>query len=151
MIRTEFVEKMNKLGFETETVFSFDEHAETRIYFERVYMGRVDENEQGVLDTYYSTFRKLGNSKLQDFLSLLVEYALTPVEQRIKVRKYNVIAYTELAGHRDKLFSTEKFYGRSGDYLIVSDKFSNGTPEQQWTLDQIKDWNLEGFERIEVK
>ena len=151
MLHNEFVEKMSRLGFETNSAFGFDGHAETSIYFEHIYMGRVDEREQGVLDTYDSTFKRLDDSKLQDFLSLLVEYVLTPVERRIEVKKYNVVAYTELAGHRDNLFSTEKFYGRSGDYLIVSDKFSNGTPEQQWTLDQIKDWNLEGFERIEVK
>lgn len=146
----EFERKVKELGFYVNVNFGDTK----QLYIctpPRMCLSIIDDDVQYGL-AFSGKCRFLSSEARKEFFELALEYASTPVEERrTEEKKYNVIAYTELAGHRDKLFSTEKFYGRSGDYLIVSEKFSNGTPEQQWTLEQIKDWNLEGFERIEVK
>ena len=63
------------------------------------------------------------------------------------VKKYNVIAWRDPRG----IHNTRYWYRLSNGTLAISEKEGNKDSDQQWTLDQIKEYGLEDRERVEVQ
>lgn len=62
-------------------------------------------------------------------------------------KKYNVIAWKDPKGIHD----TRYWFRLSNGEPSIAEKNGNEDSNQQWTLDQIKEYGLERFERVEVQ
>lgn len=94
----------------------------------------------------------LSPMKREKLFDLVVEYARTPVEQRIEVKKYNVVSCRHKYGTPGNMTEDAYFYYRGDDgCLLVTNGMTNDDEDQQWTMQQIKEYGLEDCEKIEVK
>lgn len=88
--------------------------------------------------------------KVKVLLRLVAELASTPLEKRDD-KKYNVVAFREKYGTKGAIKERKMFYYRNEDgYLKTAVSDFNAGPDQQWSMEQIKDWGLEDCERISV-
>lgn len=101
--------------------------------------------------TTYSAIDDLDMDKAEALLRLATELATTPLEERNDEKKYNVVACRHKWGMKGE-FELTKFYFRgTSNFLNVAGGDYNGDENQQWTMQQIKDWGLESCERMEAK
>ena len=141
---SEFKQKMKDLGL---TVKEYE--AELEIYKEKAFIAKVSKYWQFAMDigSIISDiqFRKY------DIFRAIIELANTPIEEREEEKKYNVVAYETYegpkGGRKHKMF----YYRKSKYTLGTMIELCNSDSNQQWTLQQIRDWGLEDCERIEVK
>ncbi|ETA74058.1 hypothetical protein [Ligilactobacillus equi] len=102
----------------------------------------------------FSTKTPVGLDRItiKTLLIATVALASTPLEERGEEKKYNVVACREKYGTKGAIKERKTFYYRNEDgYLNTAVSDFNAGPDQQWTLEQIKDWGLESCERIEVR
>lgn len=151
MTYKEFVEELSKLACETETTYDTTYRPETRVYFNHICVGIINEEYQGVLETLPFTNKHI-DFPLRKVLSLLCEYASTPIEKRRTEPKYNVIAYRRKRGIPNDMTEEVYFYWRGDSgHLLITDGDTNNDDNQQWSMSQIKSYGLEDYERIRVE
>lgn len=67
-------------------------------------------------------------------------------------QKYNVVAFKARSGYLPNLVNEATvFYGRADDGKLYYAAVDGKTKNFQWTMKQIKEYDLESYERIEVK
>lgn len=147
MLYKEFTKKLAELGL----YFEYGDYGTIRVYTSRqVTLATIDDNYQ--YDLFLSSScGSLSPEVREKFFKLALEYASTPVEARAEEKKYNVVAYREKGGYPDNIVEDTLFYWRANDgCLFVANGKSNGEEEQQWTMSQIREYDLEDCERIEI-
>ena len=85
MREEEFVKELNKLGFNTEHF-----HDKVYIIAGNKDIGSVTEGEKYKLDSDYEAFSDLESDVQLALLDLMIEYAKTPVEERVNPKKYRL-------------------------------------------------------------
>ena len=118
MRTSEFIEKVtlnkNIIGLEIEDVECF------RLISKRSKtLARVSKSKELEIDTDYNNFSFLPKKEKEDLFSLIIEYAMTPLEEREEPKKYKlkhklVRGYSYLNYDEDEKelrFSTEKQIG----------------------------------------
>lgn len=82
------------------------------------------------------------------FYDTVLEYAKTPLNER--GLEYNVVAYRRMCGSPGDIEEKTYFYRRNwGGELSVADEDTNHNEDQRWTLEQIKEYDLDNCERME--
>ena len=118
MKTSEFIERVylnkNIIGLEIEDVECF-----RLISRRRKTLARVSKNKELEIDTDSNDFSFLPKKEKEDLFSLIIEYAMTPLEEREEPKKYKlkhklvgVDGYLNYVGNKKELiFSTEAEIG----------------------------------------
>lgn len=148
MLYKEFERKLAELGFYAE----YGAYKRICIYtLSNVIVARIYDVSQ--YDLYF--FDNLGvlNPKTREkFVNLALEYTSTPVDRRTEQTKYRVVAFRWKNGTPKNITESVAFYRR--DCLGALDWTYNEAytdESQKWTMKQIKEYELESCEKIEVE
>lgn len=146
---SEFATKIKELGLKADLI-AFEDYVSVQC--DGIDVALVSKKHIMVIDTDYKTWQELEVWKQKILFDNLAVLAKTPLEKREDEKKYNVVACRRKAGLKGSLEEVIEFYYRSaGGRLRLNIADYNRDENQQWTMEQIKDWGLENYERIEVK
>lgn len=82
----EFIKKLKEIGFETEILECGGRYLE--VYDDCSKVAEIDIQHFLSISTNYSSFDNLSEEKKQPLFSFLMEYAMTPIEERQEEKKY---------------------------------------------------------------
>lgn len=112
----EFIKKLKEIGFEAEILECDGRYLE--VYDDCSKVAEIDIQNFLSINTNYSSFDKLSEEKKQPLFSFLMEYAMTPIEERqekkyrYKLRGFGGINYG---------FNCYLNYNNSSKMFLVSD------------------------------
>lgn len=115
------------------------------------FMAVVYSDDQG--DLYFlDRCADLNPERRMKLYDLVLEYAKTPVSERAEEKKYNVVAFRRKKGSPKHITECVAFYFRDRfgelDYTYSR---TNNDESQKFTMKQIKEYDLEDCEIIEVE
>lgn len=144
---SEFKRKLREFGFDI-----MEDGNVLIVRLNDVLIAKINKTMRYKLQTTSSFDFMLSDTANKYIWDCVSQLASTPLEEREEEKKYNVVACCEKYGTKGAIKERKMFYYRNEDgYLKTAVSDFNAGPDQQWTLQQIRDWGLESCERIEVK
>lgn len=149
---SEFATKIKELGLKADLI-AFEDYV--AVQCDGIEVAVVSKNYINVIDTDYTTWKGLEIWEQKILFDNLVALAKTPLEERGDEKKYNVVACRFKTGFKDSIKEQTNYYYRAQSFpwpkLQAREDIFNFQSNQQWTLQQIHEWGLENYERIEVE
>lgn len=143
---SEFEKEVEKLGFRIVE----DENI-VKVLLNDVIVAKINKKVRYKLQTTINFDLMPSDTIKKDIWDCVFQLASTQIDKREKMKKYNVVAYETYEGFKGSGKCT-RFYRRNGNNILgAMTEARNSSENQQWAMQQIKDWGLESCERIEAE
>lgn len=147
----EFVKRVKELGYEVSVY-----EVVCLIFNNGVQVATISNLESMEMSNFFCEYDKLSDEDKEKLFNLMVEYASTPIEDRVEEKKFYLKHrfLTSLLGDMKYSFIN---YNAKYNEIFLSNKESLGDTKTQFTLKEIEeikerfDTDLADFEMVEVK